>query len=186
VKYATEEWRAIAGREGEYEVSSLGRVRSLDRVLADGRRRKGQILAPRFGATGYVTTCLGAGNYRLVHRLVVEAFIGPIPEGQDVRHLDGSRTNNVPENLCYGTRLENMADQRRHGTHGNTVKTHCPRGHLLREPNLVALHTRGGRRYCLSCRRASSALKRRKNGYTDAELRSYADQSYSRMCIAVA
>jgi hypothetical protein len=58
---------------------------------------------------------LGGGN-RYVHRLVCEAYHGACPEGMHCRHLDGRRSNNVPSNLCWGTKAENEADKRRHGT----------------------------------------------------------------------
>jgi predicted XRE-type DNA-binding protein len=51
-----------------------------------------------------------------VHRLVCEAFHGPCPDGMHCRHLDGSRANNTPSNLCWGTKAENEADKLRHGT----------------------------------------------------------------------
>jgi hypothetical protein len=50
-----------------------------------------------------------------VHRLVLEAFVGPCPDGMECRHLDGSRTNNNVANLCWGTKKENCADTIRHG-----------------------------------------------------------------------
>jgi hypothetical protein len=53
---------------------------------------------------------------RLVHRLVLEAFVGPCPPGMQCRHLDGNPTNNALENLCWGTPKEDRANQRRHGT----------------------------------------------------------------------
>jgi hypothetical protein len=53
-----------------------------------------------------------------VHRLVLEVFVGPCPKGMQCRHLDGNPANNRLENLCWGTRVENAADKRRHGTDG--------------------------------------------------------------------
>lgn len=53
-----------------------------------------------------------------VHALVLEAFVGPRPEGMECRHLDGDPTNNALANLAWGTRAENIADKRRHGTIG--------------------------------------------------------------------
>lgn len=50
------------------------------------------------------------------HVVVAEAFHGPCPKGQEVRHRDGDAHNNVPGNLLYGTRKDNMADKKRHGT----------------------------------------------------------------------
>lgn len=51
-----------------------------------------------------------------VHSLVAAAFLGPRPAGEDVRHLDGDPENNRASNLAYGTRTQNMADAREHGT----------------------------------------------------------------------
>lgn len=52
-----------------------------------------------------------------VHQLVADAFHGPVPEGQEVRHLNGIASDNRPENLKYGTSNENAEDRRRHGTY---------------------------------------------------------------------
>lgn len=56
------------------------------------------------------------GKFSLVHRLVLWAFVGPCPEGQQCRHLDGKPGNNRLENLCWGTAKEDREDQRRLGT----------------------------------------------------------------------
>jgi hypothetical protein len=53
-----------------------------------------------------------------VHRVVMLAFVGPCPEGQEVLHGDGDPTNPRLGNLRYGTKRENAADRDRHGTHG--------------------------------------------------------------------
>jgi hypothetical protein len=58
----------------------------------------------------------GKRHCRKVHRLVAERFIGPRPAGMQIRHLDGTRTNNTPANLSYGTAIENQADRIVHGT----------------------------------------------------------------------
>lgn len=49
-----------------------------------------------------------------VHYLVLRTFIGPRPPGQECRHLDGNKSNNTLENLCWGTRKENGEDATRH------------------------------------------------------------------------
>jgi hypothetical protein len=113
-----ERWLPVLGFEGRYEVSDRGRVRSLDRVVVAGnqrRRWKGRILVGGW-SHGYPQVILGAGTWRTVHRLVVEAFIGPIPDGMQVRHLDGNPANNHLSNLAIGTQAENTQDRVAHGT----------------------------------------------------------------------
>lgn len=66
--------------------------------------------------TGYVYVDLGKGNKELVHRLVLEAFVGPCPAGMECRHLDGDKSNNRLDNLCWGTKSENYHDKVKHGT----------------------------------------------------------------------
>jgi len=119
-----EQWRSIPGYEGLYEVSSLGRVRSLDRILytirGDRRRYKGRVLKPYPISTyrNYLAVALCAwggeqGRYT-VHSLVLSAFRGPRPEGLEARHLNGDSMDNRSTNLVYGTREENVEDRIRH------------------------------------------------------------------------
>lgn len=114
-----EEWRAVVGFEGAYEVSDMGRVRSIPRVASDGRRLTGRVLRPLPHPYGYAMAALcRAGEYRkhLVHRLVLEAFVGPAPDGEEGCHGDGNPANNALTNLRWDTRRGNMADAVRHGT----------------------------------------------------------------------
>lgn len=119
-----EEWRAVVGYTG-YEVSNFGRVRSLDRVIPyfhpiNGdihRHHHGTMLRPGTMKSGHLLVVLGKGNNALVHHLVLEAFVGPAPEGMECRHWDGDPANNHADNLIWGTRAENVADMLRHGTH---------------------------------------------------------------------
>jgi hypothetical protein len=57
-----------------------------------------------------------SGAKRYVHALICEAFHGPRPDGHEVRHLDGDRTNNAARNLAWGTPQQNSDDKRVHGT----------------------------------------------------------------------
>lgn len=105
-------WQDALGYEGLYEVSSLGRVRSLDRLQKNGQVRKGRVLK------GYVygpyrRYCLRDGGLRTIfgHTLVLEAFCGPRPEGMECRHLNGDPLDNRLENLAWGTREENEMDK---------------------------------------------------------------------------
>jgi hypothetical protein len=119
---ASEVWKSVVGFEGEYEVSDLGRVKSLRRTI--DRKCKGtrvcpeRVMRPQTRSGGY----LGVELYRdgkpklvLVHRLVCEAFHGSPPEGHEVAHTDGTRTNNTASNLRWATRVENAADKTAHG-----------------------------------------------------------------------
>ena len=119
----TEQWRAVPGWEGLYEVSDLGRVRSLDRLTRPGgrgrgQRRRGRVLVLRPTAKGYrsVSLCSEAGQRtRLVHHLVLDAFVGTKMPGQECRHLNGDRADNRLVNLAWGTSAENHNDTVRHG-----------------------------------------------------------------------
>jgi hypothetical protein len=67
---------------------------------------------------GYLVTSVGLGGkgQERVHILVMETFEGPCPVGMDIRHLDGNKSNNDYGNLKYGTRVEQIQDQKDHGT----------------------------------------------------------------------
>lgn len=111
-----EVWRDIPGHEGRYQASNLGRIRSLDRRvnICHGATRlmRGRVLRPAGQKSDpHLRVTLSHGGHGvLVHRLVAAAFLGPCPEGQEVRHLDGNPLNNHVENLAYGTRRENILD----------------------------------------------------------------------------
>ena len=150
-----EMWKPIPGYEGLYEVSDHGTVRSLDRQLPwNGTSRffSGRILSPVATDFGHLVVGLykdGKSSHARVHRLVMLAFVGLCPEGEEVCHYDGDPANNRLSNLRYDTRSGNFLDSVRHGTHRNTRKTHCPRGH-----EYTAANTRmeQGRRRCRTCR----------------------------------
>ena len=166
-QHTDERWKPVTGYEGIYEVSSHGRVRSIDRTVtySDGRvcRRKGKVLSVRFDKYEYQIVGLcnqGKCQTRTVHSLVAEAFIGTRPEGMEVCHNDGRKTNNHVDNLRYGTSSDNALDKVRHGTHNNAVKTHCPRGHELFAENIPPSSAKRGYRNCLACDRASAYVYR--------------------------
>ena len=162
-----EEWRDIPGYEGMYQVSNLGQVRSIGRTVtrSDGQvhRYKGNILRTPLNQRGYqvVNLCIqGKCQMRTVHSLVAETFIGTRPEGMEVCHNDGSKTNNHVDNLRYGTSSENKLDNVRHGTHTNAAKTHCPLGHELFAENIPPSIAKLGKRTCLACSRARRRVHR--------------------------
>lgn len=112
---ALEEWRDILGYEGYYQVSNLGRVRSLDRSARNKngvlRSCKGRVLSPKICSGGYLGLSLYLFDKQKcfqVHTLVAQAFLGVRPDGYDVNHIDGCKTNNLLQNLEYCTRSENV------------------------------------------------------------------------------
>lgn len=135
-----EEWRPVPGF-AHYKVSSAGRVRSLDRMVRgkprnDGahsyRLTRGRVLKPNI-VQGYAQYSLSASSvprYRKGHHLVLMAFVGPRPEGQECRHLNGVRDDNRVENLRWGTKAENMADKNAHGTVWRQRGELCPTSKL--------------------------------------------------------
>lgn len=117
---ADEIWKAIPEYRADYEVSNLGRVRSLDRLVSHGvgnfqRKRKGTILKPGTVKSGHQLVVLGRGHSRLIHRLVLEAFVGPRPDGMECCHGDGDPANNCLNNLRWDTRSANVLDDYKHG-----------------------------------------------------------------------
>lgn len=121
----SEEWRPVV-QDPLYEVSNFGRVRSLDACIWYGPRvgfgiRKGRILKPSIDGCGYLTVRLSGKKTAAVHRLIAAAFLGPCPDGQEVRHLDGNRADPVLKNLKYGTPKQNHQDSYLHGTRNSEV-----------------------------------------------------------------
>jgi hypothetical protein len=113
-------WKDIPGYEGAYQASTLGKIKSLDRTITQksrcgrlfNRNIKGRILRPasnKYNPHLYVVLGHGA-NGSPVHQLVARTFLGPCPDAEEVRHIDGNARNNCIFNLCYGPRTENILD----------------------------------------------------------------------------
>ena len=116
-------WKPAIGFEGFYEVSDLGRVRSLARKVPriDGRFYgvASRVLKPARRAAGYLHVVIRKDNVpytRTVHRLVMEAFIGPRPQGMECCHCNGIPYDNRLQNLRWDTPLGNGWDRKSHGT----------------------------------------------------------------------
>jgi len=111
------EYRDISGFLG-YQVGNDGSVWSQWK-LGSTRRLGTNYRQLHLGdnGDGYAVVKLyqeiGKGQMRKVHRLILEAFVGPCPPNQEVRHLNDIKTDNRHSNLCYGTRSANQLD--RHG-----------------------------------------------------------------------
>ena len=110
--------KEIPGFPG-YSVTKDGRVWSARRRDNRGRSYGGQWLCPDFNRLGYLRVRLsrsGRKERRFVHRLVLEAFVGPCPDGMECCHNNGIKTDNYLENLRWGTHKENQQDMVHHGT----------------------------------------------------------------------
>ena len=111
------EWRVVPSFP-DYEVSEYGGVRRCRKGIRGGQ--VGKIMKPYIREDGYRMYILRQENrswHRKAHQLVAEAFVGPKPfAGAEVRHLDGTRTNDHHSNLMWGTSAENKADMVAHGT----------------------------------------------------------------------
>jgi len=155
-----ERWSEIPGYEGFYEVSDMGRVRSLDRIVVDKqatrfRRFKGRLLKPQLTQAGYYVVALsknGKPKDHYIHRLVLSAFVSLPEPGFEACHENDVRTDNRLRNLRWDTHLENVRDaltRNRMRSH-NGEKTHCHRGHPFNETNTLI---RPNGRSCRECRR---------------------------------
>jgi hypothetical protein len=123
MKKQTEIWNDVKDYEGLYEISSHGRLRSLDRVVlrCDGvlSPKKGKIKAFKIHRKGYLFCALSKNNKQKsmrIHRMVALAFIPNVFNKAQVNHIDGIKENNTVSNLEWCTNLEN--------------KIHAQRNHL--------------------------------------------------------
>lgn len=111
-----EEWKDIPCYEGAYQVSNLGRVRSLDRCVPHKSFgswiRKGKLLSTARPSQLYPTVCLSLEGHTyltLVHRLVALAFLGDPPPGRpEVNHKNGDKSDCAADNLEWCSRAQNQ------------------------------------------------------------------------------
>lgn len=123
-----EVWRDIKGYEGIYQVSNLGRVKSLDRKIRHSKSKflnvKGKVLKPKIGTSGYLEVDLrqnGKHQHCRIHRLVAQAFIPnpnnfPIVNHKDENKLNANVNNlewcNSKYNSNWGTAIERTVNKK--------------------------------------------------------------------------
>jgi len=106
-------WKDIIGYEGMYQISNLGRCKSLDRYISLGVKRfyKGKILSQTL-SNGYLSVKLSKKGFKpitiTIHRLIALYFIPNILNKPFINHIDGVKTNNNISNLEWCTQTENM------------------------------------------------------------------------------
>lgn len=110
-----EEWKDVAGYEGYYQISSMGRCRSLDRKVPHpvhgSMKVSGRVLSPRESGYGYyyVSLCRNSElTSKMLHKMVSEAFLPNLYDKPHVNHKDGDKLNNSVDNLEWCTQQENI------------------------------------------------------------------------------
>lgn len=152
-------WKPVPGYEGYYEASNLGRVRSVDRLIKSRppgiALRRGKLLVQfkndPLGHLGVKLSRDGKSRTQFVHRIIMETFVGPLPEGMCVCHGPAGITDNRLSNLRYDTVTENNRDTVRDGNHHDANKTHCIHGHEFNAANTY--YRKNGHRQCRVCAR---------------------------------
>lgn len=111
----------VANFEDTYTISSYGEVISKPRKGGNNNVIKSKVMQPFNNGTGYLqvnlTNNIGVRKKYYVHRLVYETYVGHIPEGFEIDHIDCDKTNNSLDNLQLLTRKENMKKCLLHNPH---------------------------------------------------------------------
>ena len=147
-----ERWLPVVGYEGLYEVSDQGRIKSVAHRAKNGVFFPEKIRVSHAGANTHPTISMyrdGISKRFYVYRLVLEAFVGPCPEGMVACHWNDDPSDNRLENLRWDTEKANQADKMRNGHNTNANKTHCKNGHEYTDENTYIRPD--GNRDCREC-----------------------------------
>lgn len=122
-------WKPVPGYGGHYEASSIGRIRSIDRIVVK-RHRSGKLIQQKYAGRllkpcktddlGHMVVHLGVDGRKInvaVHRLVLLAFVGEPGAGQEACHNNGNASDNREGNLRWDTHKANNGDRIIHGTY---------------------------------------------------------------------
>lgn len=143
-----EEWRPIPGSDGLYSASNLGRIRSEPTKVATSGRQRGRVLALCLDPKGYpqFRLCLfGSHKTIKVHRCIAQTFLGPRPDGLQINHINGNKTDNRVENLEYVTASSNVIHAHRTGLcDGRAMGERSPKAKLTAE-QVTAIRSLDGR-----------------------------------------
>lgn len=168
-------WKDIKGYEGLYQVSNLGRVKSLSRIDARGWNRKEKILKATKTKHGYLQLSLRKNKKErkyLIHRIVAESFLENKYNYSDVNHIDEDKTNNKLSNLEWCNRTYNCnygtAQQRR--VKNTDMKA---RSEKIDYNNIASKNSKTVYQYTKDFKLVrvwKSAAEANKNGYLDSEI----------------
>jgi len=103
-----EEWKDVIGFEGRYQVSNLGKVKSMRYEGHKGERELKQSTDKLGYKLVYLYDITGKRRFKLVHRLVAQAFVNNVNNYREVNHLDGNKTNNKADNLEWCSHSQNI------------------------------------------------------------------------------
>lgn len=123
-------WKDIDGYEGIYQISTVGRVKRLERKARSGRKVSERIKKSVNDSNGYKNVTLskdGINKQVLVHRLVAQAFIPNTNNKETVNHKNGIKDDNRLENLEWSTYSENLKHAVREGLRTPLRGTEHPR-----------------------------------------------------------
>lgn len=118
INLPNEEWKAVKGFEGLYEISNKGRLKRVSRDVLDQRgivqHFPEQLLKGTLGVYGYMQTTLRKNRRKInvkIHKLVAEAFVENSNNKPIVDHIDGNKLNNNADNLRWVTNSENIINE---------------------------------------------------------------------------
>lgn len=120
-----EKWSDVEGYEGVYQVSNLGRVKSLPRLNKRGHKISGCILKETVNSRGYSYVVFQDNRSKVVHRLVAKAFVPNALEKPYVNHINGMKTDNRFSNLEWVSHAENIT----HAWESGLAKAHSGEKH---------------------------------------------------------